>query len=86
MNDRLRAPDELTIEDGFLVFAEENQRFVDWGIPVPVGGAPDPVVWQRVNGKQSAWFSEDMPFSSFVIRRLAFAKGLTLDESLGDPA
>jgi hypothetical protein len=31
-HDTLRLPEALDAEDGFLVFMEENQHVVDWGI------------------------------------------------------
>jgi hypothetical protein len=77
-HDTLRAPEALEIEDGFLVFMEENENVVDWGIPVPLGVAPDPAVWQRVNGEEPAWYAEEMTFSEFVVRRLAFTRGVVL--------
>jgi hypothetical protein len=57
---------------------EEHQNVVDWGVLVPLGAAPDPAVWQRVNGDQRAWYPEEMTFSEFVVRRLSFTRGVVM--------
>ena len=68
-------PDEFIVEGGYLVFMEENQAVVHWGIPVDHLNEPDPEVWQRVNGPEPAWYSEELPFSSFMIGNLAWQSG-----------
>lgn len=85
-HNRLRAPETLEMDDGLLVFMEENQHVVDWGIR-PVGHEPDPEVWQRVNEPQAEWYSEGMPFSVFIVKNLAFTRGTDLsdDDLHGDP-
>jgi hypothetical protein len=70
MHNVLFRPDEFVLEDGFLVFMEENQAVVHWGIPVDHLHEPDPDVWQRVNGLEPVWYSEELPFSSFMIKNL----------------
>jgi hypothetical protein len=42
-------PEDLVVERGYLVFMQENQAVVDWGIPRRFLETPDPPVWQRVN-------------------------------------
>lgn len=79
VHNRLREPEALTVEDGYLVFMEENQRVVDWGLRLPLDGA-DPEVWQRVNGDEPAWYSEAMPFSIFLVKNLAWTLGIELRE------
>ena len=74
---RLRRLDELTIEDGYLVFAEESRRVVDWGVRVADHCALDSLVWQRVNGRTPCWFPEELSFSSFVILRLALVSNIS---------
>ncbi len=69
-------PDEFVVEGGYLVFMEENQAVVHWGIPVDHLNEPDPEVWQRVNGPEPAWYSEELPFSSFMMKNLAWQVGL----------
>jgi hypothetical protein len=75
MHNVLFRPDEFVLEDGYLVFMEENQAVVHWGIPVDHLHEPDPDVWQRVNGLEPVWYSEELPFSSFVIRNLEWQAG-----------
>lgn len=79
VHNRLREPEALTVEDGYLVFMEENQRVVDWGLRLPLDGA-DPEVWQRVNGDEPAWYSETTPFSVFLVKNLAWTLGIELRE------
>lgn len=76
-HNRLLEPEDLEIDDGYLVFMHENQDVVHWGIPVPFSG-DDPEVWQCVNGDRPDWYSEEMPFSKFIVRKLAFQLGVDL--------
>ena len=76
----LRAPEALEVEAGFLIFMEENQRVVDWGIPLPVDSDRDPIVWQCVNCDPPEFYSEEMPFSEFIVRILAFTRGTDLPD------
>ena len=80
VHNRLREPEALTVEDGYLVFMEENQRVVDWGLGLPIGEQADPEVWQRVNGDEPAWYSETMPFSEFIVKNLAWTLGIELGD------
>ena len=79
-HNRLRDPEALTVEDCYLVFMEENQRVVDWGLRLPVGGEADPEVWQRVNGDEPEWHAEGMPFSEFIVKNLAWTLGIELPD------
>jgi hypothetical protein len=65
---------DLSIEDGYLVFMHENQDVVSWGVRVPFD-ADDPEVWQCVNGDWPEWHSEEIPFSDFIVRNLAWQHG-----------
>jgi hypothetical protein len=76
MHNLLFRPDEFIVEDGYLVFMEENQAVVHWGIPIDRCDEPDPSVWQRVNGPEPEWYSEELPFSSFMVKNLAWQAGL----------
>jgi len=78
VHNRLRDPEALTVEDGYLVFMEENQRVVDWGLRLPLDGEADPEVWQRVNGDEPAWYSETTSFSVFLVKNLAWTLGIEL--------
>jgi hypothetical protein len=42
-------PEELRIEQNYLIFMEENQGVVHWGIALSALPHPDRTVWQRVN-------------------------------------
>ena len=69
--DRLRRLEELVVEDGYLVFMEENRSLVDWAVHLPIAKAADPDVWQRVNAGPRAWCSKEMALSVFIVKRLA---------------
>jgi hypothetical protein len=72
----LLSPEALVVEDGYLVFMEENQSVVDWGIPRALARKADPTVWQRVNGDAPKWYSEKMCFSEFILANLAWQRGV----------
>jgi hypothetical protein len=79
-HNRLRQPDALEVEDAYLVFMDENQDVVDWGLRLPLTRTGDPEVWQRVNDDASAWYSEEMTFSEFIVTNLAFVHGVDLSD------
>jgi hypothetical protein len=58
-------PEELEIEDGFLMFLEDEDEAFTWGIREDQLDVPDPIVWRRNNAKGS-WVSEEGTFSEFV--------------------
>jgi hypothetical protein len=66
-HNRLYAPTELQIVDGYLVFMEENQGVALWGIPVRRLAADDPFVHQRASHPDAKWYSERLRFSAFLI-------------------
>lgn len=53
--------------DDKLVFMEENQCVVFWGIAKADLGEADPVVWQGVNGEPIEWYAEDHRLSRFLM-------------------
>lgn len=72
-------PEELRFEQNYLIFMEENQAVVHWGIAMSDLAHPDPAVWQRVNGDSPEWYSEEMDFSTFIAKNLLWQAGI--DES-----
>src|SRR5262249_14522109 len=52
-------PEDLRFEQGYLIFMEENQAVVHWGIARADLAQPDPTVWQRVNSDPPEWYSEN---------------------------
>ena len=75
VHNSLRMPETLQVEDGYLIFMEENQNVVDWGIRVPSADS-DPEVWQRVNADPPEYHSENKTFSAFIVGNLAFVRGV----------
>lgn len=59
---------ELFVDNDFLIFMEENQAVVYWGIKITDLAIPDPEVWQQVNSTPSEWYSEEMTFSEFIVQ------------------
>jgi hypothetical protein len=59
-------PDELHVEDGFLMFMEENQGVVSWGLKISDFETNDPEAWQRNNTPPEEWFSEEKTFSELL--------------------
>jgi len=43
-------------------------------------GTPDPVVWQRVNGKTPEWYPDEMSFSVFIVKYLGWLHGVDLSD------
>lgn len=59
-------PDELTIEDGHLLFLEDEEEKYTWGIRVDQLDVPDPIIWRR-NNARGTWKSEEGTFSEYVL-------------------
>lgn len=59
---RLWVPQDLEIDGGKLVFAEENQGVCRWGCQAEEG---DPPALQQPAG-QARWYPEDVPLSQFL--------------------
>lgn len=51
-------PKDLIFEDGYLIFMDENQSVVSWGIKKKDLRKSDPEVWQR-NNSSADWYSEE---------------------------
>lgn len=72
----LYAPKDLIKRDGKLVFMEENQAVVFWGLDLNALNQPDPEVFQASNAKQITWYSEELPWSDFIIKVWRWQRGL----------
>ncbi|MEV8145597.1 hypothetical protein [Specibacter sp. NPDC078709] len=62
-------PEELEIEDGYLLFLEDEEEAYTWGILVDQAEVPDPIVWRR-NNATGVWINEEGTFSEFVFDML----------------
>lgn len=58
-------PEELEIEDGYLLFLEDENEEYTWGILAEQADVPDPIVWRR-NNLTGLWVNEEGTFSEFV--------------------
>lgn len=68
-------PDDLEVRDGFLMFLEDAEETVVWGLPVDNLPLPDPIVWRRSTGAEAEdgeWTDEGGTFSEFVTDLLAW--------------
>ena len=68
-------PDDLEVRDGFLMFLEDAEETVVWGLPVDNLPLPDPLVWRRSSGAEAEdgkWTDEGGTFSEFVMDLLAW--------------
>lgn len=59
-------PDELEVEDGYLLFLEDEDELYTWGIRADQVDIPDPLVWRRNNAKGN-WVCEEGTFSEFTL-------------------
>lgn len=84
-HNRLLAPDGLVEQDGVLVFYEENQAVVLWGIEASVLGLDDPPVVSAGNGGRLLWQEEREHLSAFLTDMLLWqaVNGQTLYGGIG---
>ena len=77
-HNRILEPNEMYYIEDYLVFAEENENVVVWGILKSDLQIEDPMVYQgqEYNGKYS-WYSEDSTFSRFIIQMFKWQRGIT---------
>lgn len=59
MHNSIRPLRSIAVEDGHLVFMDENQGVVSWGIRLEDLAAENPMVWQRNNTPPVEWYSEE---------------------------
>lgn len=64
--ERLLPPDEWFIDDGKLVFMEENQIVVLWGVPAATEDLNDPPVYIGGNNEKIDWGKEQNRCSVFL--------------------
>jgi hypothetical protein len=67
---RLFSPDQLRIDDGYLIFGTEDQGTMEYGIPVEelemLDEEPHPTVLARAKNSQK-WVSESGSISSYLL-------------------
>ncbi|MDO5493282.1 MAG: hypothetical protein Q4F53_06675 [Nesterenkonia sp.] len=64
--------DELEIEDGHLIFLEDEEETWVWGVPVEDLDVPDPLIRRRSTA-DGRWTPEDATVSEFVFDLLDFS-------------
>jgi hypothetical protein len=65
VHNHLFALKELRRDDSYLVFMDENQSVVSWGVRID-DRHDDPIVWQRNNTPPMRWYSERKRFTAFL--------------------
>jgi len=75
-HNRLYAPGKLKIMGGKLVFMEENQLVVFWGMDRNALKREDPEVCQANNEKPVVWYPGGFPFSDWILRMWRWQRGL----------
>ncbi|MCJ8332298.1 MAG: hypothetical protein HRT89_22470 [Lentisphaeria bacterium] len=74
-HNRLLSPEQTYREGDHLVFAEENQNVVIWGILLNEQ-QDDPIVFQgQENEEKITWYSEEMTFSNFLLGMWKWQRG-----------
>ncbi len=68
-------PKDLTLEDGYLMFMDENQSVVSWGIKKKDLTKGDPETWQRNNSSED-WYSEEKSFLELLVSMFDWYKEL----------
>jgi len=67
-HNRLRPVAQLEVDQHRVVFLDENQGVVFWGIAVD-DEAADPIVWQgqpATGDRPTTWYCEDTPLTAFL--------------------
>ncbi len=64
---RLRPIEELDWYEDWLIFMDDEQGLVSWGLLKQDLRNPDPAVWQGILGEEIDWLQEDLPLSKFLI-------------------
>lgn len=65
-------PDELVVEDGYLLFLEDEEERWVWGVDASDVDVPDPLIFRRNNDKDE-WSAEGATVSEFVFDLLEFS-------------
>ncbi|OCQ90622.1 hypothetical protein BCD64_28590 [Nostoc sp. MBR 210] len=66
-HNRLLSIEELNWIDSKLVFMQENQCVVYWGIDQADINKQNPVIWQGINGDVIEWYEESYKLSQFIM-------------------
>jgi hypothetical protein len=69
-HNRLLSPADLFLGTDHLVFMEENQAVVYWGLPCDELGEKNPPVFQSQSPEKGPWYKEGARCSEFLIAML----------------
>jgi hypothetical protein len=76
----LYGPKKLKIWKGKLLFMEENQRVVFWGLDAQELNLADPQVFQANNSAPIEWYSLEKPYSEFILSMWRWLRGFDAHE------
>jgi len=68
-------PKDLRFQDDYLVFMDENQEVVSWGMKREDLQTADPIIWQR-NNTSEEWYSEEKPLAELLASMFDFYQTL----------
>lgn len=66
---RLRPIEELEWYEDWLVFMDDEQGLISWGIHKDDLNTPDPFVWQGVLEERIAWLKANITVSQFLVEQ-----------------
>lgn len=66
-HNRLLPIEEIIWMGDKIVFMEENQSVVCWGIDQADLNQQNPIVWQGMSGETFSWYEEDYKLSQFLM-------------------
>lgn len=68
-------PKDLRFQEDYLVFMDENQEVVSWGMRREDLPAANPIIWQR-NNTSEEWYSEEKPLAELLASMFDFYQTL----------
>ena len=74
---RLLAPEEVTVEDGYRVFYVEEQGVYSWAIAASDLDIDDPPVWCRENEPGEPWVVDSPSTSLFLLQMVVMSAALS---------
>jgi hypothetical protein len=66
VHNRIRSLEKLAFEEDYLLFMDENQDVVSWGVRRRDIDQPNPPTWQRNNTPPTEWFAEEKSFTELL--------------------
>ena len=65
VHNKVFPPEDVEVENGYVIFMEENQSVVTWGIRLDEIEENNPIIWQR-NNTENLWYSEEKTLTELL--------------------